>query len=112
MVNTIQIVSDQWMGSVIRSPHYQGRSVSGITSAFLEYRVQISTWFTYMETMVLFSNNSTGSFASLLMKVKRFSRNILIYDGNEFIAKLKCTVFDLISGLSAYVILGPKNRPN
>ena len=22
------------------------------------------------------------------------------------------TVFDLISGLSAYVILGPKNRPN
>ena len=24
----------------------------------------------------------------------------------------QCTVFDLISGLSAYVILGPKNRPN
>ena len=26
--------------------------------------------------------------------------------------KTKTTVFDLISGLSAYVILGPKNRPN
>ena len=25
---------------------------------------------------------------------------------------LQYTVFDLISGLSAYVILGPKNRPN
>ena len=25
---------------------------------------------------------------------------------------INITVFDLISGLSAYVILGPKNRPN
>ena len=29
-----------------------------------------------------------------------------------FPARLTPTVFDLISGLSAYVILGPKNRPN
>ena len=42
----------------------------------------------------------------------------LLQVGSSMIALFKAlvllynTVFDLISGLSAYVILGPKNRPN
>ena len=37
---------------------------------------------------------------------------MVFYNNGPCLVLTGSTVFDLISGLSAYVILGPKNRPN